>query len=136
NNLSRQSNVSQTSFGYMEMTADTSLCRSLAISAIIRNLPKAVRSHRPSRRLQQRPPPPRWHAGRSLRHALSIAMPLAPAASADTPLRHRPYEDAQALFTGTLFVSITMILFAQAGLLTGSTAGIAFLLHYWTGLPF
>lgn len=71
-------------------------------------------------------------------HAMqpSIAMPIAPATSADTPLRHRPYEDAQALFTGTLFVSITMILFAQAGLLTGSTAGVAFLLHYWTGLPF
>lgn len=63
-------------------------------------------------------------------------MPLSPAASTDSSLQHRPYEDAQALFTGTLFVSITMILFAQAGLLTGSTAGIAFLLHYWTGLPF
>src|SRR5690606_15197100 len=63
-------------------------------------------------------------------------MSLASAPSADHPLRHRRYEDAQALFTGTLFVSITMILFAQAGLLTGSTAGVAFLLHYWTGLPF
>ena len=63
-------------------------------------------------------------------------MQLASATRADTALRHRPYEDVQALFTGTLFVSITMILFAQAGLLTGSTAGIAFLLHYWTGLPF
>lgn len=40
------------------------------------------------------------------------------------------------MFTGSLFVSITMMLFAQAGLLTGSTAGIAFLLHYLTGLPF
>ena len=48
----------------------------------------------------------------------------------------RRFEDAQALFTGSLFVSITMMLFAQAGLLTGSTAGIAFLLHYVTGLPF
>ena len=51
-------------------------------------------------------------------------------------LRHGPYEDAQALFTGSLFVSITMMLYAQAGLLTGSTAGIAFLLHYATGLSF
>ncbi|WP_425293590.1 YitT family protein [Lampropedia puyangensis] len=50
-------------------------------------------------------------------------------------LRHGRYEDFQALFTGTLFVSITLMLFAQAGLLTGSTAGIAFLIHYWSGLP-
>ena len=51
-------------------------------------------------------------------------------------LRHGRFEDAQALFTGSLFVSITMMLFAQAGLLTGSTAGVAFLLYYVTGLPF
>lgn len=51
-------------------------------------------------------------------------------------LRHGRFEDAQALFTGSLFVSITMMMFAQAGLLTGSTAGIAFLLHYATGWPF
>jgi uncharacterized membrane-anchored protein YitT (DUF2179 family) len=51
-------------------------------------------------------------------------------------LRHGPYEDAQALFTGSLFVSITMMLFNQAGLLTGSTAGVAFLLHYATGVSF
>lgn len=50
-------------------------------------------------------------------------------------LRHGRYEDFQALFTGTLFVSITLMLFAQAGLLTGSTAGVAFLIHYWSGLP-
>ena len=58
--------------------------------------------------------------------------PASPAGS----LRHGRFEDAQALFTGSLFVSITMMLFAQAGLLTGSTAGVAFLLHYATGLPF
>lgn len=51
-------------------------------------------------------------------------------------LRHGRFEDAQALFTGSLFVSITLGLFAQAGLLTGSTAGLAFLLHYATGWPF
>lgn len=50
-------------------------------------------------------------------------------------LRHGRYEDFQALFTGTLFVSMTLLLFAQAGLMTGSTAGIAFLIHYWSGLP-
>ncbi|MFG5777794.1 YitT family protein [Comamonas sp. J-3] len=62
----------------------------------------------------------------------TVASSPAPAAS----LRHGRFEDAQALFTGSLFVSITMMLFAQAGLLTGSTAGLAFLLHYVTGLPF
>ena len=60
----------------------------------------------------------------------------AAAAPATSGLRHGRFEDAQALFTGSLFVSITMMLFAQAGLLTGSTAGVAFLLHYMTGLPF
>ncbi len=60
----------------------------------------------------------------------------AAAAPATSGLRHGRFEDAQALFTGSLFVSITMMLFAQAGLLTGSTAGVAFLLHYVTGLPF
>lgn len=64
-----------------------------------------------------------------------------PVAAAPVPLavpalRHGRFEDAQALFTGSLFVSITLGLFAQAGLLTGSTAGLAFLLHYATGLPF
>ena len=60
----------------------------------------------------------------------------APVALAVPALRHGRIEDAQALFTGSLFVSITLGLFAQAGLLTGSTAGLAFLLHYATGLPF
>lgn len=71
----------------------------------------------------------------------AAASSASPAAAAPVPamtaaLRHGRFEDAQALFTGSLFVSIAMMLFAQAGLLTGSTAGIAFLLHYGTGLPF
>jgi uncharacterized membrane-anchored protein YitT (DUF2179 family) len=48
--------------------------------------------------------------------------------------RHTLFEDAQALFTGTLFVSLALILFTQAGLLTGGTAGVAFVLHYATGV--
>src|SRR5438445_3332564 len=48
--------------------------------------------------------------------------------------RHSPFEDAQAIFTGTLFVSLALILFAQVGLMTGGTAGAAFLLHYATGI--
>ena len=47
---------------------------------------------------------------------------------------HTPFEDAQAIFTGTLFVSLALILFAQAGLMTGGTAGAAFLLFYATGI--
>ena len=54
---------------------------------------------------------------------------------ADLAIRsHTPFEDAQAIFTGTLFVSLALILFAQVGLLTGGTAGAAFVLHYATGV--
>ena len=53
----------------------------------------------------------------------------------DDPVRmHTVFEDAQALFTGTLFVSLALILYSQVGLLTGGTAGAAFVLHYATGL--
>ena len=47
---------------------------------------------------------------------------------------HTAFEDVQAIFTGTLFVSLALILFGQAGLITGGTAGVAFLLHYATGI--
>ena len=47
---------------------------------------------------------------------------------------HTIFEDAQAIFTGALFVSLALILFAQVGLLTGGTAGVAFVLHYATGI--
>ena len=51
-------------------------------------------------------------------------------------LRHSRLEDAQALITGTLFVALGVALFKQVGMLTGGTVGIAFLLHYASGLPF
>lgn len=67
----------------------------------------------------------------------STQLPPAPAASNHpTSLRHGTYEDAQALFSGTLFVAMALMLFNQAGLLIGSTAGIAFLLHYLTDVSF
>lgn len=47
---------------------------------------------------------------------------------------HSLFEDAQAIFTGVLFVSLALILFSQVGLMTGGTAGAAFLLHYATGI--
>lgn len=52
------------------------------------------------------------------------------------PDRHTPLDDAQGIFTGTLFVSLALIMFNEAGLLTGGTAGLAFVLHYWTGISF
>ena len=51
-------------------------------------------------------------------------------------LRHRPHEDLQALVVGTLFVALGVVLFKEAGLLTGGTAGVAFLVHYATGWNF
>ncbi|WP_418117803.1 YitT family protein [Variovorax sp. 350MFTsu5.1] len=59
-----------------------------------------------------------------------------PTTSSPSLLRHTRFDDAQAIFSGTLFVAIAMMLFGQAGLLTGGTAGIAFLLHYATGASF
>jgi uncharacterized membrane-anchored protein YitT (DUF2179 family) len=50
--------------------------------------------------------------------------------------RHRPYEDLQALVTGTLFVALGVVMFNQAGLLTGGTVGLALLAHYATGIDF
>ena len=65
-------------------------------------------------------------------------MPDTPAPPIDTTesLRHGTYEDAQAIFAGTLFVAMALMLFNQAGLLVGGTAGIAFLVHYVTGVSF
>lgn len=56
--------------------------------------------------------------------------------NAPTAQRHRLYEDAQALLTGTLLVAIGLSLFREAGLVTGGTVGLAFLLHYASGWPF
>ena len=42
----------------------------------------------------------------------------------------------QALCAGTLFVAMAMVVFGHAGLLSGGTAGVAFLLHYATGVGF
>jgi uncharacterized membrane-anchored protein YitT (DUF2179 family) len=53
-----------------------------------------------------------------------------------TDLHHGPLEDLQALLTGTTFVALGVLMFKQLGLLTGGTAGVAFLLHYATGWNF
>lgn len=59
-----------------------------------------------------------------------------PAADTDDVAHHRPYEDLQALLTGTLFVALGVIMFNQAGLLTGGTVGLALLTHYASGIDF
>lgn len=50
-------------------------------------------------------------------------------------VRHTLFEDAQALLVAPLFVAFAILLFRQAGLLTGGTVGIAFLLHYLGDWP-
>lgn len=59
---------------------------------------------------------------------MTIVEPQAP--------RHSLIEDIFAIIVGTLLVSFGIAMFKQAGLLTGSTAGLAFLIYYLTGLPF
>lgn len=49
--------------------------------------------------------------------------------------RHNLLEDAQGLLTGSLFVALAVLMFRQAGLATGGTTGIAFLIYYGTGWP-
>jgi uncharacterized membrane-anchored protein YitT (DUF2179 family) len=54
----------------------------------------------------------------------------------ETPLRHSRAEDALALLSGTALIALAVALFQHAQLLSGGTAGIAFLLHYGTGWGF
>ncbi len=51
-------------------------------------------------------------------------------------LSHRLYEDIFAIVIGTSMVSFGVILLRQSGSLTGSIAGLAFLLHYLTHISF
>lgn len=65
---------------------------------------------------------------------MSEALPPPP--SPPSPPPHSALDDAQALLTGTLFVSLGLALFKHAGLVTGGTAGLAFVAHYATAVPF
>ncbi len=49
---------------------------------------------------------------------------------------HRLPDDLQGLVTGTLFVALGVLMYQHAGLLSGGTAGLAFLVHYAPGLDF
>jgi uncharacterized membrane-anchored protein YitT (DUF2179 family) len=53
-----------------------------------------------------------------------------------TPSRHTIYEDVFAILIGTSMVALGITLFSKATLITGSTAGIALLLQYGTGIQF
>ncbi|MBU0588982.1 MAG: YitT family protein [Gammaproteobacteria bacterium] len=53
-----------------------------------------------------------------------------------SPLRHSHAEDALALLSGTALIALAVALFQQAHLLSGGTAGLAFLLHYNLGVGF
>ena len=55
---------------------------------------------------------------------------------AETPHRHTRTEDALAIASGTLMISVGVAFFSSAGLMTGGTAGLAFLAHYVTGVGF
>ena len=53
-----------------------------------------------------------------------------------TPSRHRLHEDIFAMLIGTMLVSLGIVFYAEVTLSTGSTAGLALLLQYVTGIPF
>jgi len=50
--------------------------------------------------------------------------------------RHSLLEDVQGIFSGSLVSALGLFCLSSAGLLTGSTAGVAFLLHYAIGMNF
>ena len=50
--------------------------------------------------------------------------------------RHSLVEDIQGIVSGSLVSSLGLFCLSSAGLLTGSTAGVAFLLHYAIGVNF
>jgi uncharacterized membrane-anchored protein YitT (DUF2179 family) len=52
------------------------------------------------------------------------------------PVRHSLFDDIQGILTGALVVALGVALVKSAGLLTGGTVGIAFLIHYATGANF
>src|SRR5690606_22454210 len=53
-----------------------------------------------------------------------------------SPSRHKLHEDIFAMLIGTMLVSLGIVFYAEAILTTGSTAGLALLLQYVTGVPF
>lgn len=60
-------------------------------------------------------------------------MSVEPASQAE---RHSAYEDLIAIVIGTLFVALGVVIYTKAMLLAGSTAGLALLLQYASGIGF
>lgn len=52
------------------------------------------------------------------------------------PSRHTWYEDIFAILIGTMLVSLGIVLYSEVMLTTGSTAGLALLVQYLTGISF
>lgn len=50
--------------------------------------------------------------------------------------RHTAFDDIQGILTGSIVVAIGIAFIKAAGLLTGGTVGIAFLIHYGSGANF
>lgn len=59
-----------------------------------------------------------------------------PAGTAAQPARHSAYEDLIAIVVGTMFVALGVAIYTNAVLLAGSTAGLALLLQYASGIGF
>lgn len=51
-------------------------------------------------------------------------------------IQHSRFEDALALINATLFIALGVTMYKQVGLLSGGTVGVAFIMHYVTGLNF
>ncbi len=68
--------------------------------------------------------------------AMSDVRPKLREMMASSAERHSIIEDAQGLAAGGMLVTLGVMLLSGAGLLTGGTAGVAFLLHYTTGFSF
>lgn len=60
-------------------------------------------------------------------------MSVEPASQAE---RHSAYEDLIAIVIGTLFVALGVVIYTKVVLLAGSTAGLALLLQYASGIGF
>ncbi|GLR50012.1 YitT family protein [Shinella yambaruensis] len=56
--------------------------------------------------------------------------------TAARPERHSACEDAIAIVVGTMFMALGVVIYTKAVLLAGSTAGLALLLQYASGIGF
>lgn len=65
----------------------------------------------------------------------TVSATTAPPSVATTSIPHSLLEDAIALFTGCVLISVGIALCSGAQLLTGGMVGLAFVLHYATDLP-